>query len=97
MALGGEGWVMDKINYADWMTLTLTVIAYLWIIRNSCTWILKVAAREWSNRREKERRQRAVNELYDSFNLDTLESGSTMRITTRGSLLLVMYRAETKS
>lgn len=92
---GGEG-VMDKMNYADWMTAVLTAIAYLWIVKNSCTWLLKVAAREWSNRREKDRKQRAVNELYDSFDLDTLEPGSTMRITTRGNLVLAMYRAETK-
>lgn len=85
---------MDKMNYVDWMTFVLTVIAYLWILKNSCTWLLKVAAREWSNRREKDRRQRAVNELYDSFDLDTLESGSTMRIATKGDLVLIMYRKE---
>lgn len=87
---------MDKMNYADWMTAVLTAIAYLWIVKNSCTWLLKIVAREWSNRREKDRRQRAVNELYDSFGLDTLEPGNTMRITTRGNLVLAMYRAETK-
>lgn len=60
-------------------------------------WITKNALRQWDKRRKQSRRQKAVNELYEVFELNKLESGSTMRIVTKGDLTIMMYRSEGKA
>ncbi|HBZ3366651.1 TPA: DUF4752 family protein, partial [Klebsiella pneumoniae] len=40
------------------------------------------------------RRQKAVNEFYDAFELNSLEPGSTVRLATKGDLTIMMFRSE---
>ncbi|MCX9422535.1 DUF4752 family protein, partial [Escherichia coli] len=36
----------------------------------------------------------AVEEFYDAFSLESMEPGSTIRIATKGDLVIMMYRKE---
>lgn len=40
------------------------------------------------------RRQKAVNEFYDAFDLSSIEPGTTVRLATKGDLTIMMYRTE---
>ncbi|MGP7382428.1 DUF4752 family protein, partial [Klebsiella pneumoniae] len=51
----------------------------------------------WDKRRKESRRQKAVNEFYDAFELNSLEPGSTVRLATKGDLTIMMFRSEGKA
>ena len=40
------------------------------------------------------KRQKAVNELYDAFNLSEIEPGGSVRLETKGDLTILMFRKE---
>ncbi|WP_325080259.1 DUF4752 family protein [Klebsiella aerogenes] len=60
-------------------------------------WIVKHALKQWDKRRKQSRRQKAVNEFYDAFELNNLEPGSTVRLATKDDLTIMMFRSEGKS
>ncbi|CBJ81010.1 hypothetical protein XBJ2_980004 [Xenorhabdus bovienii str. Jollieti] len=39
----------------------------------------------------------AVNKLYDAFELDQIQDGQTMKIATKGDLVIMMYRQQSES
>ncbi|WP_333896615.1 DUF4752 family protein [Mixta calida] len=84
---------MDKsISFSEWMMIGLMVISYAFIVVKAFEWFVLLVAKQWDKRRKESRRQMAVNELYDAFELDQLKDGSTMRVATKGDLNIVMYR-----
>lgn len=85
---------MKDITISEWMMIGLMVIGYLFIIIKAFEWFVLVLAKEWDKRRKDTRRQKAVNELYDAFELDKLKDSSTMRVATKGDLNIFMYRGE---
>lgn len=60
-------------------------------------WITKNALRQWDKRRKESRRQKAVNEFYATFELNSLKPGSTVRLATKGDLTIMMFRSEGKA
>ncbi|MDE1497448.1 DUF4752 family protein, partial [Xenorhabdus bovienii] len=40
---------------------------------------------------------KAVNELYDAFELDQIQDDQTMKIATKGGLVIMMYRQQSES
>ena len=57
-------------------------------------WMMRIALKQWDKRRNISRKQRAVEELYDAFELDTIKDGDQMKITTAKGLVIMMYRQE---
>ncbi|WP_439654634.1 DUF4752 family protein [[Erwinia] mediterraneensis] len=84
---------MDKsISISEWMMIGLMAISYAFIVVKAFEWFVLLVAKQWDKRRKESRRQKAVNELYDAFQLDRLKDGSTMRVATKGDLNILMYR-----
>ncbi|WP_279625380.1 DUF4752 family protein [Xenorhabdus eapokensis] len=76
------------------MTGGLMVIGYLYILLKAMNWLGGLLVSAYYNRRKEERKQKAVNELYDAFKLDQLQDGHTMKIATKGGLVIMMYRQQ---
>ncbi|EML4853779.1 DUF4752 family protein [Morganella morganii] len=81
---------MDEIiKYA---TIGLMAVGYFWIIAKSVEWFLSLIFRKAFKRREKDRKQAAINELYDAYELGDMKPGDDLKITTKGGLVVFMYR-----
>lgn len=85
---------MKHIDFGEWMMIGLMGIGYVFILIKAFQWLVLVLAKQWDKRRKDTRRQKAVDELYDAFELDKLKDGSTMRVATKGDLNIFMYRGE---
>lgn len=87
---------MKDISLNEWMMIGLMAIGYVFVIIKAFQWFVLLLAKQWDKRRKETRRQKAVNELYDAFELDQLKDGSTMRVATKSDLNIFMYRGERK-
>lgn len=78
------------------MLIGLMVISYFYLSLQAYKWFVMTCLKQWDKQRKDSRRQKAVNELYDAFELDKLKDGSTMRVATKGDLNIFMYRGDRK-
>ncbi|WP_116287106.1 DUF4752 family protein, partial [Serratia marcescens] len=85
---------MSIITY---LNAGLVLLGWIYIMSKTGEWIVKHALKQWDKRRKQSRRQKAVNEFYDAFELNNLEPGSTVRLATKGDLTIMMFRSEGKS
>ncbi|HEA7568707.1 TPA: DUF4752 family protein [Escherichia coli] len=83
--------IMDILNTG------LALMGWLFIMFKTGQWFISVALKQWDKRRRLSRRQKAVNELYDAFDLSTIEPGTTVRLATKGDLTIMMFRQEAAS
>ncbi|HCR3555350.1 TPA: DUF4752 family protein [Morganella morganii] len=81
---------MDEIiKYA---TIGLMGVGYFWIIAKSVGWFLSLIFRKAFKRKEKDRKQAAINELYDAFDLGDIKPEVHLKVETKGGLVILMYR-----
>lgn len=81
---------MDEIiKYA---TIGLMAVGYFCIIAKSVEWFLSLIFSKAFKRKEKDRKQAAINELYDAYELGDMKPGDDLKITTKGGLVVFMYR-----
>lgn len=69
-------------------------MGWLFIMFKTGQCFISVALRQWDKRRKQSRRQKAVNEFYDAFDLSSIEPGTTVRLATKGDLTIMMFRQE---
>ncbi|EHA9179288.1 DUF4752 family protein [Salmonella enterica subsp. enterica serovar Adabraka] len=72
----------------------LALMGWLFIMFKTGQWFISVFLKQWDKRRKQSRRQKAVNEFYDEFDLSSIEPGTTVR-ATKGDLTIMMFRQET--
>ncbi|EII9023785.1 DUF4752 family protein [Salmonella enterica] len=72
----------------------LALMGWLFIMFKTGQWFVSVFLKQWDKRRKQSRRQKAVNEFYDAFDLSSIEPGTTVRLATKGDLTLMMFRQE---
>lgn len=72
----------------------LALLGWLYIMSRTWRWLGSIFLKQWKKRRKQELRQKAVEEFYDAFSLESMEPGSTIRIATKGDLVIMMYRKE---
>ena len=72
----------------------LALMGWLFIMFKTGQWFISVALKQWDKRRKQSRRQKAVNEFYDAFDLSSIEPGTTVRLVTKGDLTIMMFRQE---
>lgn len=72
----------------------LALMGWLFIMFKTGQWFISVFLKQWDKRRKLSRRQKAVNELYDAFDLSSIEPGTTVRLATKGDLTIMMFRQE---
>ncbi|MFA1091871.1 DUF4752 family protein [Klebsiella pneumoniae] len=82
------------MSTATYLNTGLAILGWAYIMVKTGQWITKNALRQWDKRRKESRRQKAVNEFYDAFELNSLEPGSTVRLATKGDLTIMMFRSE---
>ncbi|WP_047681018.1 MULTISPECIES: DUF4752 family protein [Xenorhabdus] len=76
------------------MTGGLMIIGYLYILIRAWKWVFESLFTARVKLRKEEKKQKAVNELYDAFELDRIQDGRTMKIATKGGLVIMMYRQQ---
>lgn len=76
----------------SWLNIGLSLLGYMFIMAKTGEWIVSIALKKWSARRKEERKQKAINELYDAFNLGELTDGDTMKAVTKNGLTIFMFR-----
>ncbi|MDC9591726.1 DUF4752 family protein [Xenorhabdus sp. XENO-10] len=79
------------------MTGSLMIIGYLYILVKAWNWLFALLFKAYDKLRKEERKQKAVNELYDAFELDQMQDDQTMKVATKGDLVIVMYRQQSDS
>ena len=82
------------MSIATMMNTGLALIGWLYIMFKACDWFIGIAFKQWVSRKKQEKRQKAVNELYDAFNLSEIEPGESVRLETKGDLTILMFRKE---
>ena len=81
-------------NLSTYLNTGLALIGWTYIMWKSGEWLMGITLKQWDKRRKISRKQKAVNELYDAFELDTIKDGAQMKITTAKGLVIMMYRQE---
>ncbi|HGB5305303.1 TPA: DUF4752 family protein [Salmonella enterica subsp. enterica serovar Birkenhead] len=82
------------MSITDILNTGLALMGWLFIMFKTGQWFISVALRQWDRRRKQSRRQKAVNEFYDAFDLSSIEPGTTVRLATKGDLTIMMFRQE---
>ncbi|HED5888006.1 TPA: DUF4752 family protein [Salmonella enterica] len=72
----------------------LALMGWLFIMFKTGQWFVSVFLKQWDKRRKQSRRQKAINEFYDAFDLSSIEPGTTVRLATTGDLTIMMFRQE---
>ncbi|HIC2865745.1 TPA: DUF4752 family protein [Citrobacter freundii] len=82
------------MSILDILNIGLALMGWLFIMLKTGQWFISVALKQWDKRRKQSRRQKAVNEFYDAFDLSSIEPGTTVRLATKGDLTIMMFRKE---
>ncbi|WP_426345895.1 DUF4752 family protein [Cronobacter universalis] len=82
------------MSISTYLNTGLALAGWLYIMFKTGEWIISHALRQWDKRRKHSRQQKAVNELYDAFELADIKPGDTVRVATKGNLTIMMYRTE---
>ncbi|MFZ4835916.1 DUF4752 family protein [Rouxiella sp. Mn2063] len=72
--------------------VALTALGWIYVMTKTGEWLMSIFLKQWTNRRKESRQQKAINELYDAYNLEELKDGSTLKIATRSGLKIFMFR-----
>ncbi|HCR9751182.1 TPA: DUF4752 family protein [Citrobacter koseri] len=82
------------MSILDVLNTGLALMGWLFIMFKTGQWFISIALKQWDKRRKQSRRQKAVNEFYDAFDLSSIEQGTTVRLATKGDLIIMMFRQE---
>lgn len=68
------------MSILDILNTGLALMGWLFIMFKTGQWFTSIALKQWDKRRKLSRRQKAVNEFYDAFDLSSIEPGTTVRL-----------------
>ncbi|WP_334376440.1 DUF4752 family protein [Enterobacter roggenkampii] len=57
------------MSFLDSLNTGLALMGWLFIMFKTGQWFISIALKQWDKRRKLSRRQKAVNEFYDAFDL----------------------------
>lgn len=80
---------MDISSYAN---VAFAALGWIYIMAKTGEWLMSIFLKQWTKQRKESRQQKAINELYDAYNLDELKDGSTLKIATKSGLKIFMFR-----
>lgn len=72
----------------------LALFGYFYIMFSAGNWAATVFLKQWKKRRKQELRQKALEAFYVAFELNSIEPGTTVRVATKGDLMIMMFRQE---
>ncbi|MEG2039722.1 MAG: DUF4752 family protein [Hafnia sp.] len=73
----------------------LAIIGWLFIMACAGKWLTLTVLKQWDKRRKQTRREKAVAELCDAFDLMNIELWTTVLPASKGDVVIMMYRKET--
>ncbi|WP_145482319.1 DUF4752 family protein [Yersinia aldovae] len=76
----------------DYLNVGLAAAGYLYIMFKTGEWLTSTIWKKWDKSRKEERKQKAINDLYDAFNLGELTESDTMKVATKNGLTIMMFR-----
>ena len=76
----------------DYLNVGLAVAGYLYIMFKTGEWLASIIWKQWGKRKKEERKQKAINELHDAFNLGELTDSDTLKAVTKNGLTIMMFR-----
>ncbi|HGL6570787.1 TPA: DUF4752 family protein [Enterobacter hormaechei] len=82
------------MSIATILNTGLALMGWMFIMFKTGQWFISVALKQWDKRRKQSRRQKAINEFYDAFDLSSIQPGTTVRLATKGDLTIMMFRQE---
>lgn len=83
------------MNIATMLNTGLAMMCWLYVMFKTGEWFISIAFKQLVSRKKQEKRQKAVNQLYDAFNLSEMEPGGSVRLETKGDLTILMFSKET--
>ncbi|MEQ9830581.1 DUF4752 family protein [Pectobacterium versatile] len=81
-------------EWGEILNTGLALLGWLYIMFKAGEWATSSVLKKWCKRRKESRKQKAVNELCDAFELDQIKDGQTLKVTTKGNLTIMMIRSE---
>lgn len=75
-----------------YLNVGLAVAGYLYIMFKTGEQLASIIWKQWDKRKKEERKQKAINELYDAFNLGELTDSDTLKAVTKNGLTIMMFR-----
>jgi hypothetical protein len=80
-----------EMTITEILNTGLAFMGWLFIMVQTGKWFTSVVLKSWDKHRKSSRRQKAVDELYDAFELQSIEPGTTVRLATKGALTIMMF------
>lgn len=77
------------------LNIGLCFIGYLYIMFKTGQWVVSNALKQWDKRRKDSQKQKAVNALYEAYDLDKVTAGDTVKLATKSGLVIMIYRQDT--
>ena len=77
-----------------WIVGLLSMMGYVWIVTQAFSWFVNLIFRKLFKRKSKERKQAAIDELYDAFELGEIKDNQTIKVETKGGLVVMIYRQQ---
>lgn len=74
------------------MHFVLASVGMLYVMYKAGEWVVSMTMKQWCKRRKESVKQKAVNDLYDAFELEKITAGETVKIATKSNLVIMMYR-----
>lgn len=75
-----------------WIVATLSMMGYVWIVTQAFCWFVSLIFSKLFKRKSKEQKQAAIDELYDAFELGEVKDNQTIKVATKGGLVVMIYR-----
>lgn len=75
-----------------WIVATLSMMGYVWIVTQAFCWLVRLIFSKLFKRKSKERKKAAIDELYDAFELGEIKDNQTIKVATKGGLVVMIYR-----
>jgi hypothetical protein len=76
------------------LNIGLCFIGYLYIMFKTGQWVVSNALKQWDKRRKDSQKQKAVNALYEAYDLDKITAGDTVKLATKSGLVIMIYRQD---
>lgn len=76
------------------LNIGLCFIGYLYIMFKTGQWVVSNTLKQWDKRRKDSKKQKAVNALYDAYELDKVTAGDTVKLATKSGLVIMIYRQD---
>lgn len=82
------------MNIATMLNTGLALLGWLYVMFKTGEWIMSIALKQWAKRRKQSRKQKALSDFYDAYDLSAINPGDAVKLATKGGLTILMFRKE---